>query len=73
MKKVAGTTSREPVVAIPLIVEPVRVQVALRTVPIEVQHVAVTVRIEPASRREPPMPPPIEYSPGCIVFGIAMP
>lgn len=39
--------SREPTVVVPPVVNPVQVQVALRTVPVEVRAVAVAVRVLP--------------------------
>ena len=81
MKKVAGTTPGEPIVlTIPRVVEPVTVELALRTVPVDHEHVQLAVRVAPCAHDaacfcHPVLrtPPPIEYSPGCIVFGIIMP
>jgi len=48
MKRVAGTTTGEAIVLpIPRVVEPIVVQVALRTVPVEHQDVEVLVRVAP--------------------------
>ena len=72
MKKVAGTTPGEPIVlTIPRVVEPVTVELALRTVPVDHEHVQLAVRVEPfahdtACSCHPisRMPPPFEYSRG---------
>ena len=42
MKRFAN--SREPIAAVPPVVNPVQIQVALRTVPVEVRAAAVAVR-----------------------------
>lgn len=47
MKTLADGDSEEAAVAIPVIVVPVEVQVALGAVPVEVGHIAVVVRVHP--------------------------
>ena len=61
--------------AVPPVVVPVQVQLALRAVPVEVRHVAVAVAILPhgAVYKISSLPPPLEFSQGCIVFGIYNP
>ncbi len=60
--------AEETVVAIPVVVPPVEVEVALRTVPAEVRHVAVAVDLRDGALCEmPSMAPSIEYSLDCIV------
>jgi hypothetical protein len=49
VKRVSRTTRGEPTIAIPLVVEPVVVELALRTVPIEDEHVAIAVRVTPSA------------------------
>lgn len=56
MKRVARTTPGEPVVPpIPRVVEPIVVELALRTIPVEHEDVQVAVRVAPL-RTVPPMP-----------------
>ena len=56
--------ARRQVVSIPIIVEPVVVPVPLAVIaPIEIQHVAVAVRVAQICRM-PSVPLPLEYSPG---------
>jgi len=72
MKRLAK--GEEPTALIPVIVRivPVQVQIALGTIPVQVRHVAVAVRVDPARAlvicKTSSKPPPIEYSQGCIVF-----
>lgn len=47
MKRVAGTTGDEPIIAIPPVVEPIVVQLALATIVVEHQDIAVAVRVLP--------------------------
>ena len=47
MRRVAGTTGGEPIVAIPPVVKPVVVELALAIVPVEHEHIAVAVRVLP--------------------------
>ena len=65
MKRVSD--SEEPIVVVPPVLEPVEVQVALRTVPVEVRDVPV-VEMLPDLYRIPSMPLSLEYSRDCIVF-----
>jgi hypothetical protein len=52
MKTVADT--REPAIAIPVVVDPVEVRVPLAAVPVEIDDVAVAVRVAPECTRYPP-------------------
>ncbi|MFH1145363.1 MAG: hypothetical protein V1707_00140 [bacterium] len=62
--------SEKTVIVIPVIVKPIQVQLTLIDVLVQNTNVAVTVRIKPSRTRAlPSIPPPIEYSLGCIVFG----
>ena len=48
----------EPIVRVPVVVEPVEVQVALGVVPVEVRHVAIAIDLgDRAMCYEPSMPP----------------
>ena len=47
MKRVAEATRGEPIVPIPPIVEPIVIEFALRTIPVEDKDVEVAVRVAP--------------------------
>lgn len=61
-KRVAD--DEEPVVLVPVVVDPVQVQVALRSVLVEIRDVAVAIQVLPdgavVSYSVPPVPPPID-------------
>ncbi|MBU4314956.1 hypothetical protein KJ673_00960 [Patescibacteria group bacterium] len=63
---------QEPIVLVPVVVIPVEVELAVGTVPVEVGRVAVAVAVDPGGAvkiyKMSSMPPPIKYSPGCILF-----
>ena len=61
MKRVAG--EREPVVVIPVVVEPIEVGLTIGLVPPDIRNVALALE---GMYEMPSVPPPIEYSPGCI-------
>ena len=63
MKRVAGSRNagKEPVV-VPVVVVAVAVHVAL---------VVPAIERQAAMYEAPPIPPPFEYSRGCILFGIS--
>ena len=57
--------SEEPIVSIPVIVEPIEVEAALRGILVEIRHVAVTIDLTDGTLCEnPSIPPPPEYSKG---------
>ena len=58
------------VVVVPVVVKPVVVPLPPAIVPVEVANVEVAVRVAVAYK-VPPVPPPLEYSQGCIAFGIS--
>ncbi|MFZ2189512.1 MAG: hypothetical protein WA057_01440 [Candidatus Magasanikiibacteriota bacterium] len=62
---------------VPVVVEPVEVELAVGNVPVEVGHVAVAVRVDPGGAvktyKTPSISPPFEYSQGCILFGDMIP
>lgn len=62
----------EPPVVVPVVprVVPHVVDVARATVQVRPEEVAIAVSARPEMCEMPSMPLPIEYSPGCIVFGI---
>lgn len=57
-------------VVVPVVVKPIEVEVTIRTVPVEVRHVAITVRVNPGRAVKMykilSSAPPFEYSRGCI-------
>jgi hypothetical protein len=57
-------------VAVPVIVEPVPVQVHLAVVLDEIRHVEVAIAIPNERAVRHPYHLPLEYSQGCISFGI---
>ncbi len=57
------------VVAVPVVVEPVVVPIPRPVVEIQIANVKVAIGVA-VTYRMPPLPPPLEYSWGCIVFGI---
>lgn len=57
-KRVA--TGEETVVAIPIIVEIVQVQVTAIRIAVQVRHVAIAIRVLPEIYKTPSMPPPFE-------------
>ncbi|HLC69675.1 MAG TPA: hypothetical protein VJH75_01360 [Patescibacteria group bacterium] len=63
----------EAAVLVPVVVEPVEVEVAPGAVPVEVGHVAVAVRVDPGRAvkiyKISSAPLPFEYSRGCILVG----
>ena len=61
------------VVVVPIVVEPVPIEVDLAIVPVDVWDVQVATLVQHKTYGAPSMPPPLEYSQGCIVFGIIMP
>ncbi len=67
---IALANGQEPAVLVPVVVIPVEVELAVGTVPVEVGRVAVAVDPGGAVKiyKMSSMPPPIEYSPGCILF-----
>lgn len=73
MKRVAGTTGGEPIVAIPPVVEPVVVQLALAVVEVQHEHVEVAVRVLPYAPAAICATAPRVLDAGCIGFGIVMP
>ena len=60
----------KPVVRVAKVADPVQVRLALRVVP---PHIACLLVALEGLCEMSPMPPPLEYSRGCIVFGIIMP
>ncbi|HAL50525.1 MAG: hypothetical protein UU40_C0017G0002 [Candidatus Uhrbacteria bacterium GW2011_GWD2_41_121] len=75
MTKLAN--GQESTVLVPVVVIPVKVEFALGTVPIEVGNVTIAVAIHPDGAvkiyKISSVPPPFEYSPGCILFGKVIP
>lgn len=74
MKRIAG--ERETVVSIPLIVDVVEVQVPPVCVEDDVRDVLVTVDLHLRTaplHSAPSVSLPLEFSPGCIVFGSSRP
>ena len=68
MKRVSGTG--QTIIGVEVIVKPIEVQDPLLTIEVEIRDIAVAIRSLPDEMYEiPSLPPPIEYSPGCIVFG----
>ena len=68
MKRVSGT--EKAAVGVPVIVEPIEVEVPPVAIPVKIRDVPVTVAVLPdRSYKIPSMPPPLECSRGCIVFG----
>ena len=61
MKRFAA---EHPVVAVPVVVEPVPVLVPAIIVPVEVRDILTVVRVPPKLCGLSPMPPPLEYSRG---------
>ena len=61
------------IVDVPIIVEPVVVPVPLPVIEVQIKRVAIAVRTAENSYKMPSLPPPFEYSQGCIVFGIIIP
>ena len=68
MKRVSD--KRKLIVAIPPVVEPVKVEFAVAGIAPKIDDVTVTVRVEPICIISP-IPPPLECSRGCIEFGIS--
>ncbi len=68
MKKVART--KQTIVVVEVVLKPVEVQVPLLAIPVEVRDIAVVVAIVPVMCKVPSISLPIEYSLGCILFGI---
>lgn len=60
---------REDTVTIPPVVKPVEVEVPLTIVLVQHEHAEVAVR-EDHSCKISSLPPPLEYSLDCILFGI---
>ena len=60
------------VVLVELVVEPVVVRLHPTFVPVPVADVQVVVRGVAEMYEVPSITPPLEYSPGCIVFRIIM-
>ena len=59
----------ETVVVIPVTVPIVEVEVALRIVPVEVRHVAIATHLTNGTLcKKSSIPPPPEFSKGCIYF-----
>jgi hypothetical protein len=57
---------QEAVVGVPVVVEPIEVEVTLRTIPVEVRHVAVAIDLaNGALYKKPSVPPPLECA---IIF-----
>ncbi len=73
MRRIAGTTGRKPIVAIPPVVEPIVVQLALAVVPVQHEHVQVAVRVLPYAPAAIYTTTPRILNAGCIVSGIIMP
>ena len=71
----ARCEDEEPPVVVPLLVriQPDVVEVALVAVQVEVQRVAVAITVHEEMCGKLSVPLPIEYSPGCIEFGIENP
>ncbi len=63
---------QEPAVLVPVVVEPVEVKLAVGTVPVQIGHVAVVVRVDPGRAvkkyKTSSVSLPLEYSQGCILF-----
>ena len=59
-------------VLVPVVVEPIEVELAVGTVPVEVDHIAVAVPVDPRGAvkkyKIPSISLPLEYSRGCILF-----
>ncbi len=74
MKRIAYGS--EAIVVIPVAIEVVQVQLTLRVPVVEVRNVAVAITVVPDRSimcNMPSSPPPLEYSRGCILFGIVSP
>ena len=57
----------ETIVGIPVVVEPIEVEVALRTVLVEIRHMAVAINLSNGTLcKRPSVPPPTDFSKGCI-------
>lgn len=71
MKRVAR--GEEPAVLVPVVIVPVQIEVALRVVPVQVGEVTVAIAVHERGAAKiceaPPVSLPVEFSPGCIVFG----
>ena len=66
MKRLAGD---EAIVIVPVVVEPVEVQVPLVTVPVEVRDVEVAVRVPQKYATHHPSHHPLNTQLSCILFG----
>lgn len=75
MKRLAD--GQEPIDLVPVVVVPVQVQLPLVVVPVEVGEVAVAVLVHEVRavnlRGRPSAPLPVEFSLGCILFGVLKP
>ena len=64
IKLLAGT--QEPIVRVPVVLEPVEVQLPLLAIPVEIRDLAVAVRVLPKMCKISSMPPLFECSRSCI-------
>jgi len=71
MKRVAE--AKCGVVGVPVVVQPVPVQLNLAAVLVEIRDIQVAVLVLHKMYGTSSIPPPFEYSRSCIVFGIVMP
>ena len=56
---------KEAIVGIPVIIKPI--EVTLRTILVEIRHMAVTINLSNGTLCErPSVPPPTDFSKGCI-------
>lgn len=72
MRIVARADTDEPVVPIPGVVKPIEVELAIRLVAIDDEHIRIAIGVEPICKA-PSVPSPFEYSQGGHVFGIIIP